>query len=260
MRLASRHRFACFLRVAAILSALASNAGLGQPLHDDFSFPAPTDHKSPAMNLWATHYFVYSASEIQIGVPLRDKTGQPLTGQLSAADWCLGAIEGTIQVTSGGHPLTLNYAGKSNDLQVDCASIFNRIDPVRNPWVKSIGKSYFTPARGPYGDGVRQFILVPFRTVAVDRNQIHYRTVLFIPEARGVEIRLSSGATIKHDGYFFAGDTGGALTGTHIDVFCGTSSSNCFPTFISSTSSKTFQAFVIDDARIKTKLIAIHTR
>ncbi len=55
------------------------------------------------------------------------------------------------------------------------------------------------------------YILAPFRTLATDQKVYPHGTVFFIPEARGAEIVLSNGRKIIHDGYFFAGDKGGAM-------------------------------------------------
>jgi 3D (Asp-Asp-Asp) domain-containing protein len=244
-------------RLAAFLfaSCLAGPAiGASQ---EDFSLPPPPDTQGAGLDLWATNYYVHSARELASGMPLRDKRGNALTGGLSPRDWCLGAIEGTIQVISGSTRKTLNYAGTGRTVEVDCAAVL-KIDPKRKPWIRSVGKSVFAPAKGPFGDGVAGFVLVPFRTVAVDPARIPFGTALYVPSARGAEITVAPGLTIKHDGYFFAADTGGAIKGQHIDVFCGDTPSNCFPSFISSTPSKGFKAFIANDIHVVLSLKAMH--
>jgi 3D (Asp-Asp-Asp) domain-containing protein len=58
---------------------------------------------------------------------------------------------------------------------------------------------------------------VPMRTVAVDPTVIPRRTILFIAETVGMP--LPGGG--KHDGYWYASDTGGAIKGKRIDLFTG---------------------------------------
>src|SRR5207248_1363029 len=93
---------------------------------------------------------------------------------------------------------------------------------------------------------------------AVDPSYIPYESVIFIPKARGVNITLPDGATVKHDGYFFAADTGGAIKENHIDVFAGVTRTNPFPGFIKSNISKTFEAFLINDPTIYAPLAKLH--
>jgi len=239
--------------VAVLIATIFSSAGAA-PAQDDFKLPPPATAPQSPLQLWATHYYVHTATELPEGVPLRNKAGEALTGPVSPRDWCLGAIEGTVQV---GKDMTLNYAGAAGKSQVDCAAVL-KINPVKQPWITSTGKSYFTKARGAYGDGVAGFVLVPLRTIAVDRKKIAYGTVLYIPQARGLDIATSSTASFKHDGYFFAGDTGGAIKGNHIDVFCGNKSESCLPALIKSDSKQTFEAFVVNDPQIKATLQALH--
>ena len=58
---------------------------------------------------------------------------------------------------------------------------------------------------------------VAMRTVATDPNVIPRRTRLFIRETVGLQ--LADGT--KHDGYWYASDTGGAIRGAKIDLFTG---------------------------------------
>jgi 3D (Asp-Asp-Asp) domain-containing protein len=59
--------------------------------------------------------------------------------------------------------------------------------------------------------------VVAMRTVAVDRDLIPRRSVLFIKETVG--LRMPDGST--HDGYWYASDVGGAIKGKRIDLFTG---------------------------------------
>lgn len=242
------------LFLLAVVCAPTTATGASQ---EDFSLPAPPDALAPAIDLWATHYYVHAAAETGTGVALRDKSGKALTGNLSPKDWCLGAIEGTIQVASAGTLKTINYAGAGSKVQVDCAATL-KIDPKKKPWISVVGKSFFSAAKGPFGDGVAGFILVPYRTIAVDPARFPFGTALYIPKARGVEITVAPGVTVQHDGYFFAADTGGAIKGQHIDVFCGASAANCFPSFISSDENMGFKASIVTDPSLLSRLKNMH--
>ncbi|HEX3700665.1 MAG TPA: 3D domain-containing protein [Phenylobacterium sp.] len=59
--------------------------------------------------------------------------------------------------------------------------------------------------------------VVAMRTVAVDRNLIPKRSILFIKETVGMKMPDGS----VHDGYWYASDTGGAIKGRRIDLYTG---------------------------------------
>jgi len=59
--------------------------------------------------------------------------------------------------------------------------------------------------------------VVPMRTLAVDKNIIPRRTVVFIKETVG--LKMPNGQT--HDGYWYASDIGGAIKGQRIDLYTG---------------------------------------
>lgn len=237
-------------------AVLIAQASLAQT-QSEFDLIGPPENSTPARELWATHYFVHQAASTANGIPFRDKSGNVLSDGVQPRDWCLAAIEGTVQITLQNIPKTLNYAGTGKQSQVDCAAVL-KINPIKKPWITSTGKSYFIAATGSFGDGVKGTKLVPYRTIAVDKSVLPYGTVIFVPSAQGSEVRLPSGNSIKHDGYFYAGDTGGAIKGSHIDVFCGVTPINCFPGFIGSDPAKTFKAFVVKDVGIIEKLTAQH--
>jgi 3D (Asp-Asp-Asp) domain-containing protein len=67
--------------------------------------------------------------------------------------------------------------------------------------------------------------VVPMRTVAVDKNIIPRRTVLFIKETVGV--KMPNGGT--HDGYWYASDVGGAIKGERIDLYTGQGAASMKP-------------------------------
>jgi len=64
--------------------------------------------------------------------------------------------------------------------------------------------------------------VVPMRTLAVDKNIIPRRTVVFIKETVG--LKMPDGAT--HDGYWYASDIGGAIKGQRIDLYTGHTASS----------------------------------
>lgn len=62
--------------------------------------------------------------------------------------------------------------------------------------------------------------VVAMRTVAVDKNLIPKRSVLFIKETVG--LKMPDGSI--HDGYWYASDTGSAIKGQRIDLYTGNGS------------------------------------
>jgi len=197
--------------------------------------------------LWATWYYLPQVSNVEDGYPLRDPNGNPLGPVLSNRDWCYAAMEGSVRVQHGESGTTYNYAGTSPSHHINCSMYFGH----------NIGYNKFRVADGPFGDGVRNYVLVPFRTIAVDPDRIPYGSVVFIPEARGETIPLQDGRTANHDGYFFAADTGRAIHGNHIDVYVGTATRNPFP-WVKSSRSRTFEACVVSDKSIRSALRRLH--
>ena len=246
---ATRFPFAPLLLMLCVTTSAAAQ--------DSFSLPPPAAPLPAPVRLWATHYNVHSAVTHTDGLPLLGMDGHALGPRLSPRDWCLAALEGTVAVTMPTGTTTYNYAGKSGKTQVDCVKVL-ALDPAGKPWAGALGRSRFKRSRGPFGEGTGDFDLVPYRTIAVDPGTLKFGTVLYVPGARGVAVTLPDGTQVVHDGYFFAADTGGAIKQTHIDVFCGIATSNCFPGFVHSDAKKTFDAWVIDDAKITEFLSGLH--
>jgi len=73
-------------------------------------------------------------------------------------------------------------------------------------------------ANAEYLSRSEPYKLIPYRSAAVDPEQIPLGSVLYIPRAEGVP--LPGGE--EHDGYFLAHDVGGAITSQRIDLFVGT--------------------------------------
>ena len=215
-----------------------------------FDLPAPTLTGQAPLALWATYYYIPRVTPIQTGHPLRDMQGQPLGPRLSLRDWCEAAMQGTVSVVSPPGPdRVFNYAGVTRTREVDCKPIY--------PKHPAISRTRFTRAVGPYGDGVRRMILLPFRSIAVDRRLIPYGSVIYIPAARGIALTLPDGRQAQHDGYFFAADRGGAIKGNHIDVFIGSATRNPFA-FVRSRRRPTFDAYVVAQHAARQRLSAAH--
>ena len=67
--------------------------------------------------------------------------------------------------------------------------------------------------------------VVAMRTAAVDSGLIPKGSILFIKETVGLKMPDGS----KHDGYWYASDTGGAIKGKRIDLFTGFSTASMNP-------------------------------
>ncbi len=192
------------------------------------------------MTLWATYYYVPVLNHAEQGIDLLDEQEHKLGLKLDSCGWCTAAIEGTVIVKKENKNYVLNYAGRSKKSQYDCRLCTQYKD--YDNYSKT-GKILWEISSG-YGEGVKNYDLIPFKTIAVDSSVIPYGSVVYIPAAKGVEYVNAQGETIKHDGLFFAGDTGSKIIGNHIDVFIGTAVHNPF-TFITSTPKGTFDAFLM---------------
>jgi 3D (Asp-Asp-Asp) domain-containing protein len=235
-----------------------SRDGAKKKMNLIFDIAEPDTSQLERKTLWATYYHIWHATETPSGLPLLDESNQPISGRISDRDWCMGAIEGTILINgTDGSVKTYNYVDHKGASQVDCASVLG-ISPIEKPWITAVGMSRYRVARGPYGDGVMNYYLIPYRTIAVDKATIPYNSVVYIPKARGVAITLPSGESAVHDGFFFAADTGGAIKGNHIDVFGGVSETNPFPTFVKNSDKHTFEAFLVIDPDVIQMLKSIH--
>jgi 3D (Asp-Asp-Asp) domain-containing protein len=214
-----------------------------------------TPSQARPIDLWATYYLVHQAPSIPNGKPLLDRDGHLLGPLLSDQDWCHAAMEGTVQVNDGrGYLTTYNFAARGETLQVDCAPYFPSMS---SDIVAAVSRSRFLVSTAPYGYGTETIPLVPYRTIAVDRSQIPIGSVIFIPDARGKTVTLPTGDRVVHDGFFYAADVGGAIQGSHIDVFLGTAQRNPF-SFITSSPNAPFRAYLIGDPDIVQALKTLH--
>lgn len=197
------------------------------------------------ITLWATYYYVPVLNHAEHGIDLLDEHENKLGLKLESCDWCTAAIEGTVLVKKENKTYVLNYAGRSKKSQLDCRLCTQYKD--YDNYSKT-GKILWTISSG-YGKGVKNYDLIPFKTIAVDSSVIPYGTIVYIPNAKGVGYINLLGVTVKHDGFFFAGDTGSKITGNHIDVFIGTALQNPFE-FIKSNPKGTFEAYLTPDKKL----------
>lgn len=206
--------------------------------------------------LWATEYYVHSAPEGGT-IPFLAPNGDTLAFCFTNCDFCTASLEGTVFLTdsNGGHKV-LNYASRSVESQVNCRTCSKFAKSKLH--VESWGSIRWKLSSG-YGEGVKGYRLVPYRTVAVDPSFIAYGSVLYIPAAKGIQIELEDGSTIVHDGYFFAGDTGGAIKGNHIDVFTGTDDSHPF-SFVRSSPEHSFEALLVDEQPLNEFFYELHRK
>ena len=221
-----------------------------------FNFPEPTNTTmGQELTLWATYYYVQLAQENIDGISLLDLSGNAISPKISERDWCAAAVEGTIGIkNSSGEYNVYNYEDVGSTVQANCRQYYPGLS---ESIIRGTNKARFKISKGPYGEGTSGLILVPYRSIAVDRRKISIGSLIYIPEARGKDVLLPSGKTVTHDGYFYAADVGGAIRDYHIDVFLGISNQNPFP-FIRSNSTGTFTAYLIQDEQISNKLKAAH--
>lgn len=212
---------------------------------EGFDLPAPRVLANPK-TLWATWYWTPSyrstASQPTAGVPLLGVDEKPLGPKaaglrLPPESFCRAAVEGAVRMD--GRVYT--FAGIGPRKLTDCKPYWPTM--TQAPYVR------FEPSDTPYGEGVDDYALVPYRTVAVDESQIPIGTVLYIPNARGCLLTLADGAHVRHDGYFFAGDDGYGVHGNHIDVFLGISN-DCPFSWVVSRPWGTFPAYIVTDQAI----------
>ncbi|MBI4612494.1 MAG: SH3 domain-containing protein [Planctomycetes bacterium] len=83
--------------------------------------------------------------------------------------------------------------------------------------LNAAGDGRFEVVDAPFGLGVRNIPLVPFRSVAVDPEVVPIGSELYIRAMDGA--RLPDGSV--HDGRFRAHDVGGGIRGRHVDLFTG---------------------------------------
>lgn len=227
-----------------------------QTVCDSFLFPESAT-KGKNLSLWATQYYIHEFRSSG-SIPIVYANAAPSGLYADTCDFCTASLEGTAYVRdSSGTVHVINFARTGEKTWVDCRKCKKYASSKLN--VESWGKTLWTKSEG-FGDGVRNYRLVPFRTVAVDPAVIPYGTVIYVPAARGKLVSLPNGKQEIHDGYFFAGDTGGAIKKNHIDVFTGIYPGNPFPDVIQSNENKLFEAVIVTDADIVNALESLHKK
>lgn len=243
------------IRIFIFLSTFGLNA---QNSQSDFSIKEPVDlAKETKISLWSTHYYIH---RFQSGgsIPLILSDGKQTNLFADTCDFCTAALEGTTFVQDSlGNITILNFDEIGEKSVVNCRSCskFSKSKLA----VENFGKILWKKSEG-FGDGVLNFKLIPFRTIAVDKTIIPYGTVIFIPKVKGKPITLPNGLAVIHDGYFFAGDTGSAIKGNHIDIFTGIFDGNPFKDVIQSDPTKTFDAYVVKDQQVINLLKSKHVK
>jgi 3D (Asp-Asp-Asp) domain-containing protein len=239
-------------------TAILFLTAFSQHSQSDYSFDTPQDTKTLSkLTLWATQYYI---PKFQSGgkIPIVLADGKPSGLYADTCDFCKASLEGTaFVVDSAGNVLTINYATRGEKSFVDCRKCKTYSNSTME--VEQWGKVLWTKSEG-FGDGVQNYKLIPYRTIAVDKTKIPYSTVIFIPKARGQTIVLPNGEKVLHDGYFFAGDTGTAIKENHIDIFTGISAENPFSEVIQSKPEKTFTAYIVKDVMIIQSLTKLHQK
>ena len=201
----------------------------------------------PDLKLWATHYhkpvFSFAPKGTAGAVPLRGRTGEPISAPLRREDWCAGALQGSLSIR-GAAGVETAYAFIDNDgsEQTNCDDQLGNLSEAVK---RATRRSRFRAIAHPQGCGSRHIPLLPFRTIAVDADIIPLESVIYAPELRGKTFRYN-GKLYVHDGYLFAGDRGGAIHGKHIDIFTDPGKDEPFPGVVSSTSSRTFTANIVE--------------
>ena len=223
---------------------------------DKFSFKELEVKGIKEKKLWGTFYYLSVVKEQSNGLYLTDKHNKKIGQPISPYNWCQAAMEGAILIASKqGDEKTYNYEDSNSNKNVDCVKILDIKKNKEN--FRALGHSRFFLSDGKYGKGVTNYNLVPYRTIAVDDKYIKYGTVIYIPKARGTKVVLPSGKTIIHDGYFFAGDTGGAIKKHHVDFFYGISAKHIF-SFVKSTKKFSFKAYIVKDKKIINYMKKLH--
>lgn len=186
------------------------------------------------VTIWATYYNTPLLKKSRHGIPLTGPDGKTRGPRLSPRDHARALMEGAFMLYDGAQTNVYNY--------------IRRIK----------GRPVFAKSQGPYGDGVADYKLVPYRTIAVDPAFIPIGTVLYIPMANNLSLTLPDGSRIRHDGYFFAADRGGAVKGNHIDVFIGTREDNPFADWLTSRPDRPVEAYLVPDGEIRRRLEMQH--
>lgn len=232
---------------------------------DTFDIPPPADGSTNRkIKLWSTSFYTTRPDKDTNGVPFRDINGIPISDKVSEYDWCLGAQEGSIKTTMNGKEIRITDGGvfkSKRSYSVDCASVLGGKD------FDSYSRSYHMKTNAPFGLGINNYFLVPYRTMAVHLKKdtvlkLQRGDVIYIKDVtNNIITDPYTGKKFRHDGYFFVGDVGGKVKDDHADTFCGFKK-NCLPPFTGGSDDihVLSTAQVITDPAVKEKLKRMHLR
>lgn len=234
---------------------------------DTFDIPPPPDDSTGrTIQLYSTNFYTTQPEQDKNGVPFRNKNGVPISDNVSKRNWCLGAQEGSIKTTFHGEEIRLTHAGAFNQAPpyyIDCDAEYN----THNHDLSAYGKSYHVKTDAPFGLGINNYFLVPYRTMALQNGtnsplKLEKGDVIYVKAAtNSIVTDPYTGLKYRHDGYFFIGDVGGKVKDIHADTFCGFQKNCLFP-FTSSDNDHhlMFTALVITDPSIIEKLKKMHLK
>lgn len=171
----------------------------GQAAGDGGGTPAATGEPGPEIGSFQLTYY-WITDEAAFGgadtTKLYDESCNVLTS-VPAGFASAIKLEGTGRLTDGR---VLNYAGSCGCPTSPC---------------------YFeVDAEHPWGTGVQNRALAPFRSVAVDKSVVSYGSKIYIEALDGVTMPGEAPwGGFVHDGCVSADDTGSAIIGKHLDFF-----------------------------------------
>ncbi|MEZ4459187.1 MAG: 3D domain-containing protein [bacterium] len=166
-----------------------------------------TDNRTRLGTVWNTYYYLSVESDYSgaADTTLFDSNCDAIA-QVPAAYSDAACIEGSGRLKDG---TVVNYASTctcGRPCPTGGTVCWKALDPATKPW----------------GEGAFSNALVPLHSIAVDKNTIPLKTVLYLPDFDGVQIPAIGGVdAFTHDGCFRADDVGGAIRDLHIDIFAG---------------------------------------
>lgn len=176
-----------------------SDAALGGSGGSGGSAPDASVQPGPLIGNFAISYYWVTTEEEFTGVKNTNlyDTGCKILATVSATFAASLASIGTGRLSDGR---VLNYAGSCSCPTSPC---YLEAD-----------------AQHPWGYGVSNAALVPFRTLAVQKAEIPYGTALYVPTLVGVTMPgAPPWGGFVHDGCLSADDTGSSIQALHADWF-----------------------------------------
>lgn len=130
----------------------------------------------------------------------------------------MGSQEGSVKTTYKGEEIRLTHVGALTEKPsyfIDCREAFRK----NLPLFYSYGFTYHAKTNAPFGLGIYNYFLVPYRTLAVELNNkelnLKRGDIIYIKDVtKNIITDPYTGRQFRHDGYFFVGDIGGMLRET----------------------------------------------